>query len=47
MKMCRTHICRSIEGALRNWKSAEWKHVAKENNITVEEAKDWFWKNVL
>lgn len=44
MKMYRTHICQSIEGALRNWKSAEWKHVAKENNITVEEAKDWFWK---
>lgn len=38
------HICQSVEGALKNWKSAEWKSVAKSNNMTVAEIKQEFWK---
>lgn len=30
------HICQSVDGALRNWGKAEWKHVAKENGRSPE-----------
>jgi len=38
------HICQSVEGALRNWKMAEWRSIAKSNNMTVEQVKNEFWK---
>lgn len=37
------HICQSVEGALKFWKTKEWKHVARENGISPEEAKEIFW----
>jgi len=36
------HLCQSVERALKNWKSREWKSVAKENGISVEECKSIF-----
>lgn len=38
----RFHICISIEGALKNWKNSEWKHIAKQNNCTVADVKNYF-----
>lgn len=38
------HVCQSVEGALKHWKAREWKSVAKQNNCTVDEIKNEFWK---
>ncbi len=36
------HCCQSVEGALRNWGKSEWNHIARENGITVNQAKERF-----
>lgn len=38
------HICQSVEGALKNWKKSEWKSLAKSNNCTIDEVKEYFWQ---
>lgn len=40
----RIHICQSVEGALKNWKKSEWKSLAKSNNCTIDEVKEYFWQ---
>jgi hypothetical protein len=42
--MSRTiHLCQSVEGALKNWKKAEWKSLAKSNNCSIDDMKEYFW----
>lgn len=36
------HVCQSVEGALKNWKSREWKSVAASNDMTIAEVKQFF-----
>lgn len=38
------HCCLSIEGALRTWKTREWKSLAKSNNCSVDQVKETFWQ---
>jgi len=38
------HICQSVEGALKNWTMREWRSIAKENNCTIDQAKETFWQ---
>ena len=36
------HICQSVSGALKNWTKKDWDMMAKDNNCTPKEAKQWF-----
>ena len=36
------HICQSIEGALANWRPADWKCLAEQNQTSVREVKKHF-----
>lgn len=37
------HVCQSVEGALKNWTLREWESIARENKMTISEAKECFW----
>lgn len=43
-KRKKIHVCQSVEGALKLWKRAEWRHVARMNDCTVDQAKEKFWE---
>lgn len=36
------HISQSVEGALKNWKTKDWKYIAELNNTSVKEVKKYF-----
>jgi len=36
------HFCQDIQGALNNWSLDQWKAVARDNKITVEQVKSQF-----
>lgn len=36
------HVCQSVQGALNNWKKAEWTAVAKENGLSIDALKERF-----
>lgn len=38
------HVCQSVEGALRNWKKADWRSVARANGWSIEQTKEVFWQ---
>ncbi len=36
------HLCQSVRGALKNWSASEFRHMAKHNNCTVNDVKNYF-----
>ena len=38
----RIHISQSVDGALANWKARDWKMIAKDNGVSVSQAKKYF-----
>lgn len=41
-KVTNFHICQSVDGALKNWKKAEWRNIAEANNMTIDAVKEQF-----
>lgn len=40
--MTTIYVCQSVPGALANWQMADWRSVARSNNMTVAEIKEQF-----
>jgi len=36
------HMAQSVRGALRHWGLSQWKALAKDNKMTVEQVKEYF-----
>jgi len=43
-KRYRIHVCQDVDGALRNWTKKQWQSVAKNNGMSIDEAKAEFKK---
>jgi hypothetical protein len=43
----RVHLCQDVRGALKHWKPYQWRAVARDNKMTVDQVKDAFMNYLL